>query len=244
MAGAAPGPAEAVQKGRTFLINLFDPEVGLLPEYPGANVYWLFHDNYLAAKVLSGSNPETTKRILAGLHREGARHSGKIEIIFGEAQAPLPFREYRLTDVRRKADKIIRTEVVTERVFEGWEDYADLLLLASIAETNQPAAHQHWQAAMRMWDGRGFFDAAAKNDHQYATYKLGLALLAAKRLSPQSQAPQALIERLFAMQDASGGWITGYDASEKKIGLANVETTCLSILGLEAYFKTGRLAKN
>jgi hypothetical protein len=43
-------PPEATAKARTFLAGLFDPELGLLPEYRGATVYWLFHDNYLAAK--------------------------------------------------------------------------------------------------------------------------------------------------------------------------------------------------
>jgi hypothetical protein len=86
-----------------------------------------------------------------------------------------------------------------------------------------------------MWDGKGFMDAAAQHDHRYSTYKLGLALLAAGHLSPQANPPQELIDRLLVMQDESGGWITDYDATGKKIGLANVETTCLSILGLEAF---------
>jgi len=30
------------------------------------------------------------------------------------------------------------------------------------------------------------------------------------------------------------GWITDYDAMGRTIGLANVETTCMAILGLEA----------
>ena len=42
------GPSDATQKGRTFLVNLLDPDLGLLPEYRGAKVYWLFHDNYEA----------------------------------------------------------------------------------------------------------------------------------------------------------------------------------------------------
>jgi hypothetical protein len=37
--------SDAVQKGENFLVNILDPDLGLLPEYPGAKVYWLFHDN-------------------------------------------------------------------------------------------------------------------------------------------------------------------------------------------------------
>ncbi len=107
-------------------------------------------------------------------------------------------------------------------------------LLACIAENNQSAARRNWDSAMRMWDGHGFLDAAARSDGRYSTYKLGLALLAASHLSPPAKPPAGLLNQLLAMQDESGGWITDYDARGKKIGLANVETTCLAILGLEA----------
>ena len=228
-------PSEAAQKGRTFLTNLFDPALGLLPEYRGAKVYWLFHDNYLAAKVLADSHPMVAQSIRAAIDREGVRKSGKIELIFGEAENPLPFRQYELADVRRFHDKAIRTEIVTSRVLEGWTEYADLLLLAGIAEKDAAAAQRHWEAAMRLWDGKGFLDTAAKHDRRYSTYKLGLALLVANRLSPPAKLPHGLIEKLLSLQDDSGGWITDYDAADKKIGLANVETTCFAILGIDAY---------
>ncbi len=50
--------AGVVDKGRAFLASLFDAELNLLPEYRGANVYWLYHDDYLAAKVMKSSHPE------------------------------------------------------------------------------------------------------------------------------------------------------------------------------------------
>jgi hypothetical protein len=37
--------AEAADRGRRFLDSLVDPALDLLPEYRGAKVYWLFHDN-------------------------------------------------------------------------------------------------------------------------------------------------------------------------------------------------------
>jgi hypothetical protein len=232
---ASLSPVDATQKARIFLVSFLDSELGLLPEYRGAKVYWLFHDNYLAAKVLAVSHPHTAKSIMAAIHREGIYKSGKIELIFGEAERPLPFRQYQLLDVRRATSKVIRTEVVTDRVLDGWEEYADLLLLACIAEGSQPVARQHWEAAMRLWDGKGFLDAAARHDQRYSTYKLGLALLAASHLSPPAKAPRGLLDRLLSLQDDSWGWITDYDAKGKRIGLANVETTCLSILGIEAF---------
>jgi hypothetical protein len=229
------GPSDAIQSGRTFLVNLLDPDLGLLPEYRGANVYWLFHDNYLAAKVLAVSHPKIAQTIMAAIHREGVYTSGRIQAVFGESAEPLPFREHQLKDVRRAGNKVIRTEVATGQLFDGWEQYADLLFLACLTEKNQTAARQHWEAAMRMWDGKGFLDAAARHDQRYSTYKLGLALLAASHLSPPAEPPQGLLDKLLALQDDSGGWITDYDATGKKLGVANVETTCLTILGIEAF---------
>ena len=228
-------PRDAAQKGRAFLADLLDPNLGLLPEYRGATVYWLFHDNYLAAKVLNNSHPEIAQTIRSAIEREGIRKSGKIELLFGEAENPLPFHQYKLIDVRRTGNKVIRTEVVTSAELDGWTQYADLLLWACIAEPNRPAARQHWDAAMQLWDGKGFLDAAARHYQRYSTYKLGLALFAASRLSPPAKPPDGLLDKLLSLQDDSGGWITDYDATGTRIGLANVETTCLSILGIEAF---------
>ena len=231
----SPEPSDAIQRGQTFLVNLFDPDLGLLPEYRGANVYWLFHDNYLAAKVVAASHPKIAQTIMAAIHREGVYKSGRMEAIFGESAEILPFRQHQLKDIRRVGNKVIRTEVATSQLFDGWEKYADLVFLACLTEKNQPAARQHWDAAMRMWDGKGFMDEAARHDRRYSTYKLGLALLAASHLSSPAKPPPGLLDKLLALQDDSGGWITDYDATGKKIGLANVETTSLAILGIEAF---------
>jgi hypothetical protein len=48
--------------------------------------------------------------------------------------------------------------------------------------------------------------------------------------------PRGLVEKVLALQQPSGGWVTDYDAGGKAIGVANVETTCLCILGLEARY--------
>lgn len=233
IARGAPG-GDAAQKGRGFLAGIFDEELSLLPEFAGAQVFWLFHDNYLAAKVLASSHPKTAARIGEALRREGIRESGKIEIVFGEARAPLPLRHHELREVRRVGARQLRTEVATDRPIVDWENYADLLLLALLAERGKPAAREHWQAAMRLWDGRGFADVVAKKAGIYATYKLALALLAASRLSPAVQPPAGMIEQLMSRQDRAGGWITDYDAAGGNHGVANVETTCLAILGIEA----------
>ena len=65
-----------------------------------------------------------------------------------------------------------------------------------------------------------------------------ISLIAATKLEVKSEPRSAVIERLLALQGKDGGWITDYDEQGKPVGLANVETTCLAILGLEAAART------
>jgi hypothetical protein len=228
--------AAAIQDGERFLTNLFNPEIDLLPEYQNAKVYWLYHDNYLASKLLNQGHPELAKRIEAALRRFGADHSGKIEILFDPPPDALPFRAYALLDVTNVAGKLIRTERVTDKVLTGWTEYADLLFMAAIANsrTNAAAARESFQRAIAMWDGRGFDDQAARKQKHYATYKLALALIASDRVQLALPQRAQVLAQLRKLRHASGGWVTDYDRESRPRGLANVETTCLTLLALKS----------
>src|SRR5436309_12210060 len=90
--------AQRIQRGESFLTNLFDARLQLLPEYPGSSTYWLFHDNYLAAHLLDKTGPDLSRRIRSSMTQFGVTNSGKIEILFNEVPQPLPFRTYLLTN--------------------------------------------------------------------------------------------------------------------------------------------------
>ena len=111
--------------------------------------------------------------------------------------------------------------------------------LASIAQAERASAEARkaFDEALLMWDGEGFNEAAARHSGIYATYKLALYLIAAERLKIAA-APHKdeVIVRLLAMQASDGGWITDYKKG-KAIGVANVETTCLSLLALQSLRK-------
>ena len=224
---------ERIKRGETFLTNLFDARLQLLPEYRGSSTYWLFHDNYLAAHVLAGTHQDLSRRIRSSLAGFGVTNSGKIEILFGEARHPLPFRNYILTNLAVVEGKTIRTELVTTNPLSGWKEYADLLLFASLAQAaSAPVeARKDFDQAVAMWDGKGFNDAATKQSGIYATYKLALYLIAADRLKISAPHRDEVIARLLTMQSTEGGWRTDYKEG-KAVGLANVETTCLSLLAL------------
>jgi len=226
--------ANAAARGREFLASLLDTELGLLPEYHGANVYWLYHDNYLAAKTLKSTHPEIAKRIEAAIRRHGVTESGKIEILFDEARMPLPFRQFKLVEVKQLGNKTLKTEVAGDQPFVGWREYADLLLLSAIAvsKSDPKKAQSDFEAASAMWDGHGFHDRAAQAAKLYASYKLALCLIAAAKLKASSKLQDAVIAKLLAQQSNEGGWITDYNAKGERAGLANVETTSLAIIAL------------
>ncbi|HEY5912082.1 MAG TPA: hypothetical protein VJA21_15875 [Verrucomicrobiae bacterium] len=226
--------SDRIQRGESFLTNLFDARFHLLPEYRGSSTYWLFHDNYLAAHLLARTRPDLSRQIRSTLEKFGVTKSGKIEIVFGEAVEPLPFRTYVLTNVASLDGKSVRTELVTTNLLAGWEEYADLLLLASLAQARsaEAEARRDFERTVAMWDGQGFADRATKHSGLYATYKLALYLIAAHRLNISPPHASEVVARLLAMQSPEGGWITDY-RDDRPVGLANVETTCLSLLALQ-----------
>lgn len=219
-----------------FLVTLFDPSLNLLPEFAGANVYYLYHDNYLAAHALWLSRPDLAERISKAIVGYGVRESGKIEIVCGEAKQPLPFRVPELVTVATQGEKQVRTERLTTRELAGWEEYADLLLLAALAQADRDRAkaNECFQKALGMWDGQGFNDRATRSSQRYAVYKLALALLAARKFKQPLAMEADILRRLASAQDESGGFITDYQADGKPVGKPNVETTSLVILALAA----------
>jgi hypothetical protein len=228
----------AATRGRQYLADMLDSNIGMLPEFPGSNVYWLSHDNYLALKLLEKSHPEIAKTIREAIDREGFSQSdGKTELLCGETRQVLPFRHYNLKEIRREGDKVIRNEVATDRVLTGWEKYADLLFIAAVAEPDAEKARGYFETGMKMWDGNGFVDSVYSKHKIYATYKLALAAIASKRVTPNQQLPAELGKRLLAAQNEAGGWVTDYNAAGKLIGYANVETTCLAVLAVEVLDK-------
>jgi hypothetical protein len=236
--GDEPGvktPAIAAQRGRRFLVSLLDPAVNLLPEFRGSKVYWLYHDNYLAAKVLERNEPELARKIRDAIKGFGVTGSGKIEILFGEAKNPLPFRHYRLEEVKRIGEKVIKTEVVGDKIHEDWQRYSDLLFMAAIAEAgrDRDRALGNFEEGLKSWDGTGIRDRVNEKGGLYATYKLALALIAGARLGRKPGDRTKMIDRLLAMQRQDGGFVTDYDAQGKPVGQANVETTSLAILALD-----------
>jgi hypothetical protein len=227
--------ASMIKRGEQFLVNMFDPTIELLPEFPGSKTYWLYHDNYLAAKMLERVDADLAQRIRAKIRSMGVESSGKIEILFGEtgqSSGPPRFWRFDLSVVKDVGDKVIKTERVTNREMKGWQEYADLLAMRVIGEPGDAEGKESFAKLKEKWDGHGLADPATKAHQLYATYKLALALIASQRMGEKLSFEGDLLSRLKSQQAPSGGWITDYDESGKSHGFANVETTSMVLLAL------------
>ena len=77
--------------------------------------------------------------------REFTRLAG-FKRFLGSLQNHCRFVEHQLKDVRRAGNKVIRTEVTTGQLFDGWEKYADLLFLACLTILGIEAFTGHKQS--------------------------------------------------------------------------------------------------
>ncbi|MBI5211517.1 MAG: hypothetical protein HY927_16205 [Elusimicrobia bacterium] len=231
---ADPGAEPSAGAALGYLEGMFDPGVGLLRQLKGSNDYWLFQDNYLAARVLAADRPKLAEKIRTALARHPAAGGGRIEIVFDEIDKPMIFRESELVTVSKIGEKRVRTERLTDRKVDRWEENADLLFLAAIArrKTAPATALAHYRKAVMMWDGQGFLDKESFHTQLYSTRKLGLALLAARKLGEKLPQRRQIIGRLALQQDSSGGFVADYDRDGRPVGVPTVETTCLVLLGL------------
>ena len=229
--------ARAAASGRRFLTGMVDSTLDLVPEYRGSNVFWIFHDNYMAARVLDKSDAAVAARILKAVRKEKVPPAARTEALFGDNPNAVPARVAKIVEVRRVDNKIIKSEGSGEGVMDGWQQYADLLLLSAMVEgrRNKPVGQQMVATALRMWDGRGMNDVVARTNHFYAAYKLALAMIAAADLGMKQSVPEGMVQRLLAQQSSEGGFVTDYEPTGKLRGVANVETTSMAIMAMDRW---------
>ena len=119
--------------------------------------------------------------------------------------------------------------------FIDWQDYGDLLFFTAIAEAHRDRvrALDCFGRAVRMWDGCGFRDRVVIVGGLHETYKLALALIAARELGQTPHICDESRRTLLRLQDDAGGWVREFDAEGNPFGETCVEATALAILALD-----------
>ena len=163
------------------------------------------------------TDPDLAKKITAAIRSHGAESSGKIEILFGEAKKPLPFRQYRLVEVKNLGGKVIKTEAVGEEVFRGWEEYADLLFpMAAIAsaESDAPQARQALRGGDAAVGRRGLQGPGGEEDQPVRRIQGGPGL--ARRQQAEGADRRAEGACRAAVEAAGEGWRLGHGLRRAK----------------------------
>lgn len=211
----------------SFLTRQLDADVGLLRAAPDDDHHWLTPDNLLVEWVMQEAHAvDLTIELETELATFDAPHHGLIEILRGESVAWPP-----AIAVQQEISPTIWLESHTgASAIDNWASRADLSLYAALNAWNQDDAAQareRFSAAMAMFDGAGFRDAA--NPGRYATSDLALALVAGARLGEPVN--DAIVRRLLSLQGADGGFAAHYTAdgtSER----ADTRTTAYALLAL------------
>jgi hypothetical protein len=219
---------------KTYLLNQYDPAVGLFHEAPNSapTSYWYHNDLFVAQLALGGmptgaldvawpSLPPPRVRVLSG-------------DVFKDNTVFVP--NYTIILSTKGSIPVIKTESPNLSANPlAVTQFADIAFYNVIHLFNQGqynAARAALIAVEQMWDGIGWNDVG-KGTGPYETYKCALYVIACKRLGlsrPLSAPNQAVLVRCqvfdrpgFANQQ--GGISTNYTATDPYAGDTNIETT-------------------
>lgn len=231
---AAPTPTPMVFQptlGRalSFLTRQLDADVGLLRAAPDDDRHWLAPDNLLVEWVMQEAHAaDLTVELETELASFGAPHHGLIESLRGEVIAWPPM----LAAQQEMSPTVWLESYTGATTIDDWASRADLILFAALNAWNQgdaAQAQEHFAAAMELFDGAGFRNAA--NPDRYTTSDLALALNAGARLGEPVN--DAIVRQLLALQGADGGFAAHYTA-DGPVDDADTRTTASALLALYA----------
>jgi hypothetical protein len=226
--------------GVAFLASLYDPQVGLLRESPvySRTSYYL-NTNALAAYTFEtlGVEQELTAHLRSTLKRYGYTGNGFTELAEGR---PIRWPPYHGID--RVVDQVGEARILREThdgpgYFADWQQYSNLAFMEAFnlsVRGFKADARQHYQAEMARFDGAGWPDLAyTKRSGVYETLGLAWGVYAGARIGmPVDE--NVLRSLLLKQNPSTGGFHTHYRLATDQLADANVETTCIALLGLRA----------
>jgi len=214
----------AKESAYSYLVNSYNSTLGLCYEYLGSNTYWVSNDNVLASYALQQWNrtiadniTQTVKKIANkyGLltSQTGIPLNCRAEILLGYNVNYFFNATVPVTLNSSYYGSFLKTEIATNEILTGFENYSDLLCYASLVEWrrgNYSGADYYYEKVKAMWDGKGFNDNASKEAGYYAIYKLGLFYLLSRTLNKDFDFKKELIKRVWLCQTSNGGFKTDY----------------------------------
>ena len=224
-----------------YLVLNYNSALGLIPETPGSNVYWLYSDNFLASLALAqyGQANTTISKVASDISVTitnylplGSTVNQYTTLELGVCQYDSAVNDTVLVSGSTRIETVDDNGSGTLSVTE----YADIALLDAVCQYhngNTQAAMAAYQEGAKMFDGIGLADLPFNQTRQYQTYKLALFIFASVVLGQPVNG--TALSTLLMMQAPDGGFYTGYDANYSHgTTLTNTETTSLALLALES----------
>lgn len=243
----------ALRAAVNYLVENYNSTVGLIPEVPGGNTYWLYSDNFLASLALERYDSQspgnstitnTATYINGNVSKDIAGVPNVLNQYMALNSSIAAFNTSKSYTVSSHAGAVINVTLNNGTDKLNPFDYADIAFLEALYYNNAGYAKNatdSYQIGVKMYDGNGMNDSVFQKGPQkgqYQTFKLALYIYASKVLGYQF--PQSAEAVLLRMQGTSGGFYTGYDANFSSNGTnTNVETTSLAILALLGPIETG-----
>lgn len=222
---------ESEDKGRHWLLNEY-------PELEGYlfynNTYWIYSDNLFAYLGLETFSPYHSKLIKKAYDNYvlSVGYSNLFEVLEGK-KISSDILDPKNIYYGNFSNRYLFARAHTQQPPLDFEKYADLICYKALNlyfNGKYTSAKDIFYKAYNMFDGKGLYDEATKNDGFYANYKLALLIYTSKILD--IKLPNNNIEKqLWAMQSkTNGGIVSLANLNGEPIGSCNAETTSLTLM--------------
>ena len=228
-----------------YLKGHFNTAVGLIYEsedtgiqdingvnYSHNQIYYIYSDNLLATWALEPYAPIISGEINQTIRSYNLPQNGLFEVLFG-IPIPMNISTPNQLVIKQDSDMVIMAEFHNSSTPLQWEQYGDTLIYQSLnmyLRGNRTAAVHYFYEAYNMWDGKGIYDLATKQNGTYANNKLALILYASKVLNIAIPNYAQIENKLWSMQQANGGITSLANLNGTRVGSANAETTAMALL--------------
>jgi len=227
--------AGVTRRATDYLVANYNPSIGMIPETPKGNTYFVYSDNFLAAYVLGRSGNSTVRAIAANITATDNRYlalvpdpKNQYQVISSSNGSFFASNNYVLAHA---GSSVIETTLNNGTSTLSPASYADIAFLEALYWHQVHGAYvfNAFDSGAKLFDGLGFKDQAF--DGTYQTYKLALYDYVGKIVG--AALPRGLEANLTRMQAPDGGFYTGYVPGFSPNGTTtNTETTSLAILAL------------
>jgi hypothetical protein len=227
-----------IQKAKQFIKNQYDPSVKLVKESPALDRFWLWTDNVLAVKVLSGFDNQLAQSINQTVNQAKSQYKLEMRHPIAElVDRPQDFSVKPSTELQISTNPDVRySDYASGETDLACGEYGDIAFLSSIhlfREGRTTEAKTCYDLGAAQFDGIGVNDRPRQiSAGAYDTFKMILWKIAQNITGFTSNGPpQPYTDNLIAnAQDSDGGIMAEHTTIDPILGLTNVETTALAIM--------------